>query len=62
MDGGRNRDPCSGHPYFSFNDANPLGCAGCHDPHSDATPYQLRVVGKPVQVAFTSKDAGLSAA
>ncbi|HEX9074777.1 MAG TPA: multiheme c-type cytochrome [Anaerolineae bacterium] len=43
------------------NEANALGCAGCHDPHSDATPFQLRTVGKPVEVPFANaKDAGLS--
>lgn len=39
-----------------------VGCATCHDPHSDATPFQLRVVGKPVEIPFTlTKDVGLSA-
>ncbi|MCL4487353.1 MAG: cytochrome c family protein [Chloroflexi bacterium] len=43
------------------NEEQTLTCAGCHDPHSEANPFQLRVVGKPVQVPFTAKDVGLSA-
>lgn len=44
------------------NEKQTLGCAGCHDPHSDANPYQLRVYGKPVEIPFTvTKDVGLSA-
>jgi mono/diheme cytochrome c family protein len=60
-----------GYVSFLANPKNPaawdsekqtLGCAGCHDPHSDANPYQLRVYGKPVEVPFTPvKDVGLSA-
>ncbi|MCL4487352.1 MAG: cytochrome c family protein [Chloroflexi bacterium] len=42
-------------------DPQTVGCATCHDPHSDANAHQLRVVGKPVQVPFTAKDVGLSA-
>ena len=39
-----------------------IGCATCHDPHSDKNAYQLRVVGKPVEVPFeVKKDVGLSA-
>jgi len=37
-------------------------CATCHDPHSDANPKQLRVVGKPSLVPFDNpKDVALSA-
>ncbi|MDE3089686.1 MAG: hypothetical protein KGJ80_09950, partial [Chloroflexota bacterium] len=43
------------------NEAGVLGCAVCHDPHSDTNFKQLRVVGKPVQVPFAAKDVGLSA-
>ncbi len=43
------------------NEAQTIGCSTCHDPHSDANFAQLRVVGKPVDVPFTSKDVGLSA-
>ena len=43
------------------NDENYIGCATCHDPHSDANYAQLRIVGKPVAVPFTgAKDVGLS--
>jgi hypothetical protein len=44
-----------------------LGCAVCHDPHSNANSFQLRVVDKvtipesPVSESFTVEDAGLSA-
>ncbi|MBI5031763.1 MAG: hypothetical protein HZB51_14640 [Chloroflexi bacterium] len=40
-----------------------VGCATCHDPHSEETPFQLRVVGKPIEVASlpNAKDVGLSA-
>jgi hypothetical protein len=40
-----------------------VGCPTCHDPHSDANAFQLRLVGKPVEVASlpTPKDVGLSA-
>jgi hypothetical protein len=43
------------------NEKQTLGCAGCHDPHSDANYAQLRIVGMPVQVPFAAKDVGLSA-
>ncbi|MBI5031764.1 MAG: hypothetical protein HZB51_14645 [Chloroflexi bacterium] len=44
------------------NEEGTLGCAGCHDPHSEETPFQLRIVGKPVEVPFAAvKDVGLSA-
>jgi formate-dependent nitrite reductase cytochrome c552 subunit len=40
----------------------PVGCATCHDPHSDANPFQLRIVGKPVEIPFeVTKNVGLSA-
>ncbi len=43
------------------NNTNYVGCAACHDPHSDANYAQLRVVGKPVAVPFQgAKDVGLS--
>lgn len=43
------------------NEESYLGCAACHDPHSDANYAQLRVVGKPVEVPFQgAKDVGLS--
>ena len=43
------------------NDENYVGCATCHDPHSEANMFQLRLVGKPVAVPFTgAKDVGLS--
>ena len=53
------KDPTN--PAAWDNSPQTLGCSGCHDPHSDANYAQLRVVGKPVQVAFTTKDVGLSA-
>ncbi len=53
------KDPTN--PAAWDNSPQTLGCAGCHDPHSDANYAQLRVVGKPIQVAFTTKDVGLSA-
>ena len=43
------------------NEKQTLGCAGCHDPHSDANYAQLRIVGMPVQVPFAAKNVGLSA-
>lgn len=44
------------------NEEGTLGCAGCHDPHSDANPYQLRIVSKPIAITFeVTKDVGLSA-
>ena len=43
------------------NEEAAVGCPTCHDPHSDANPYQLRTVGKPVEVPYAAvKDAGLS--
>jgi len=39
-----------------------IGCAVCHDPHSDANPFQLRIASKPVEIPFeVKKDVGLSA-
>jgi hypothetical protein len=38
-----------------------LTCTSCHDPHSDANPKQLRIVGKPVQTPVDLPDMGLSA-
>ncbi len=44
------------------NEAQTLTCAGCHDPHSEANAFQLRVVSKPVAMPFEVKrDVGLSA-
>jgi hypothetical protein len=45
------------------NTQGPLGCAACHDPHSDETVWQLRVVGKPLAMPspLFTKDVGLSA-
>ncbi len=62
----------SGAGYISFLDAptekaswnnskQTPSCAVCHDPHSDANPKQLRIVGKPVEVNGVTKDFGLSA-
>ncbi len=39
-----------------------ISCAACHDPHSEENAFQLRVVGKPVEIPFQlTKDVGLSA-
>ncbi|MBI5031762.1 MAG: hypothetical protein HZB51_14635 [Chloroflexi bacterium] len=39
-----------------------ISCAVCHDPHDEKNPFQLRVVGKPVEIPFeVKKDVGLSA-
>ncbi len=62
----------SGAGYASFikNPTNPaawnnseqtVGCPTCHDPHDEKNAFQLRVVGKPVEVPFEAKDVGLSA-
>jgi len=46
---------------WSTEESN-VACAVCHDPHSDANPFQLRVVSKPVEIPFeVKKDVGLSA-
>ncbi|HEX9017313.1 MAG TPA: cytochrome c3 family protein, partial [Chloroflexota bacterium] len=42
----------------SFQNAT---CGVCHDPHSEANPAQLRIVGKPVEVVGLTKDFGESA-
>ena len=62
----------SGAGYVSFlsnpknmaewdNSMQTVGCSTCHDPHSDANVWQLRIVGKPVAITFDAKDQGLSA-
>jgi hypothetical protein len=38
-----------------------IGCATCHDPHSDANTFQLRLVGTVKIPTAEIKDAGLSA-
>jgi hypothetical protein len=43
------------------NNKQTLVCSSCHDPHSDKNVFQLRIVGKPVEVPFEAKDVGLSA-
>jgi hypothetical protein len=43
------------------NSKQTVSCATCHDPHSNANPWQLRIVGKPVGLPFDAKAAGLSA-
>ncbi len=44
------------------NEAQTLSCTGCHDPHSEANAFQLRIVGKPLAMPFEVKrDVGLSA-
>ena len=61
----------SGKGYITFlqNPTNPaawdnekqtVSCAVCHDPHSDANKFQLRITGKPVQSVGLTKDFGLS--
>ncbi|HEX9015701.1 MAG TPA: multiheme c-type cytochrome [Chloroflexota bacterium] len=42
------------------NEEQNVTCGVCHDPHSDATKFQLRVTGKPVVVPGVTKDFGLS--
>ena len=62
----------SGKGYASFiadpmnsatwdNNPQTIGCSSCHDPHSDKNPFQLRIVGRPVEMPFEAKDVGLSA-
>lgn len=66
----------SGNGYVSFledptnpaswdNTKQTIVCATCHDPHSDANAFQLRIVGKPVgmpgDMPKDLKDVGLSA-
>ena len=43
------------------NEMQTVTCSVCHDPHSDANKFQLRITGKPVQAAGVTKDFGLSA-
>lgn len=43
------------------NSAQTPGCSTCHDPHSDANKFQLRVVGQAVEAVGVTKDFGLSA-
>ncbi len=46
---------------WSFEEG-PITCAVCHDPHSDANPFQLRIMSKPLEIPFeVKKDVGLSA-
>ncbi len=73
---GPSRQACvrchSGKGYISFlqnptemaswdNTMQNVTCSVCHDPHSSANTWQLRVVGKPVAAAGVTKDFGLSA-
>jgi Cytochrome c554 and c-prime/Doubled CXXCH motif (Paired_CXXCH_1) len=73
---GASRQACvrchSGDGYISFieNPKNPaawatnkqvLTCTTCHDPHDDKNPFQLRIVGKPVELPVDLPDVGLSA-
>ena len=73
---GPSRQACvrchSGKGYISFlenptepaswdNGMQTVTCAVCHDPHSDKNKFQLRIVGKPVEVLGITKDFGLSA-
>ncbi len=63
----------SGAGYASFlqNPDNPAAwdnqkqtivCSTCHDPHSDANAFQLRIASKPIGLPFeVKKDVGLSA-
>ena len=73
---GPDRQACvrchSGAGYASFiqnpkemaswdNSMQTASCATCHDPHSDANKFQLRVTGNPVEANGITKDFGLSA-
>ena len=73
---GPNRRDCvrchSGAGYISFlksptdsatwdTGMQTVTCAVCHDPHSHANKWQLRIVGKPVEAAGVTRDFGLSA-
>lgn len=62
----------SGDGYASFlkdptnqaawkNNKQTIVCSTCHDPHSDANAFQLRIAGKPIALPFEAKDVGLSA-
>jgi len=50
-------------PAAWSNEEGSISCATCHDPHSDANPFQLRIVGKPLETPLgdKAKDVGLSA-
>jgi hypothetical protein len=43
------------------NEPQTIGCATCHEPHSEENPFQLRITGRPVEMPFQAKDVGLSA-
>jgi len=43
------------------NEAHVLTCTTCHDPHSDKNPFQLRIVGKPIETPTDLPDVSLSA-
>jgi predicted CXXCH cytochrome family protein len=73
---GPSRQDCvrchSGAGYASFlanpkepaswdNSMQTASCSSCHDPHSDANKFQLRITGKPVEANGITKDFGLSA-
>jgi hypothetical protein len=73
---GPSRQDCvrchSGAGYISFlknptekaswdNSMQTASCAVCHDPHSDANKFQLRITGKPVEAVGITKDFALSA-
>ena len=73
---GPSRQDCvrchSGAGYASFikaptekaswdNSMQTVGCSTCHDPHSDANKWQLRITGVPVESVGITKDFGLSA-
>ncbi|MHB1161265.1 MAG: multiheme c-type cytochrome [Chloroflexota bacterium] len=73
---GPSRQACvrchSGAGYISFinnpkepaswdNSAQTATCAVCHEPHSDANKFQLRITGVPVEAVGITKDFGLSA-
>jgi hypothetical protein len=62
----------SGKGYASFlanptnmadwnNEPQTVGCSSCHEPHSEENTFQLRIVGKPIEMPFQAKDVGLSA-
>jgi hypothetical protein len=49
------------HPAAWDNQPQTIGCSVCHEPHSEENAFQLRIVGKPVEMPFAAKDVGLSA-
>ncbi|HEX9118387.1 MAG TPA: multiheme c-type cytochrome, partial [Anaerolineae bacterium] len=63
----------SGNGYVSFladpknpaawdNTMQTVVCSTCHDPHSEANMFQLRIVDKPIELPFqVTKNVGLSA-